>query len=358
MKRIVLNNKNKEEIIKEAVDTLNKGGLIIYPTETCYGVGGNALEANAVNKVLLYKHRPEGKAVSVAVLNKDMATRYVILNDTAESIYDNFLPGPVTVISASKGVVDKRLEAEDGTLGVRIPRYQLILDIISKLDAPITSTSANSSGKKTPYTVEDVIQNITKKQLELIDLIIDAGELTHNPPSTVIDTTKEDLKVIRKGNFSLGKIIIDKVIENEEDMRKLGEDLINRYIGSLKYKSLLVLFNAELGAGKTQFTKGIAEGLGIIEVVNSPTFVILKEYRVPDTTNSLIHIDAWRLESIDELKRMDIDKYLIKGNVVVVEWAGMARDYLSSIDKKDNLRLYIEIGYESLSKRRVKIYEE
>ena len=77
-----------------------------------------------------------------------------------EKIYKNFLPGPVTVISKSTGIVDKRLESESSTLGIRIPKYDLMLKIIEQFGQPITTTSANSSGKKTPYSIQDILNNI------------------------------------------------------------------------------------------------------------------------------------------------------------------------------------------------------
>ena len=98
---------------------------MVYPTETCYGVAVNALDPAAVARLLEYKRRPEGKAVSIAVTGKEMAGCFVELNHTAEQIYQKFLPGPVTVVSKSKGKTAAGLEAEDGTLGIRVPDHAL-----------------------------------------------------------------------------------------------------------------------------------------------------------------------------------------------------------------------------------------
>src|SRR3989344_8426246 len=102
MKRVLLTGKNTESVLEEATGVLNRGGLIIYPTETCYGVGVDATNPDAVKKLLSYKERPEGKAISVAVADEAMAREYVDVNETAQNLYENFLPGPITVISESK----------------------------------------------------------------------------------------------------------------------------------------------------------------------------------------------------------------------------------------------------------------
>jgi len=361
MIRLDLKVKKSEEILKQAISVLNKGGIIIYPTETCYGVGVRADLKEAVTKVLEYKRRPEGKAVSIAVTGPDMADRYVDLNQTALDIYSRFLPGPITVISSSKHKLDKRLEAEDGTLGVRVPKYDLLLDLIKALDAPITATSANSAGKRTPYSIDILLSDLSQSQRDSIALIIDAGELPHNPPSSVIDTTKQELKILRRGSFSVGNRILTEEIHSDILMQKLGARIMSSYKSLLETRPMIVMFNADLGAGKTQFIKGMAQELGVTQIVNSPTFIIMKEYEFPlrQDKGRLIHLDAWRLESVQELKKLKLEQYFKPKHVIAVEWAGMARDYLAQISsQKDLIRLYIEIEYLDLEKRKVAIYEE
>jgi L-threonylcarbamoyladenylate synthase len=354
MKILKLNYQNKKEILDEVVSALKYGGLVVYPTETCYGAGVLANDKNAVKKLLKYKKRPSGKAISIAVCDKEMAERYVKLNKTAISVYKKFLPGPVTVISESKGSVIKDLESEFNTLGVRIPNYQFILELIEKLETPITATSANSSGKKTPYTIDDILENLSESQKELIDLVIDAGELPKNPPSTVVDTTRESMQVLREGNLNVAQNGI--LVNNEEEMRSQGEKFIQNNLKKITQNGLIILLNAELGAGKTQFVKGIAKELGIEEIVKSPTYSIIEEYVIP--SGKLIHIDTWRLTNISELKQLSIDMQLIKGNVVAVEWSAGVEDYLSKIAKDKGLKVVkIDINYIDADKRSLLIWE-
>lgn len=360
MQIIKLTKDNYKDIIAAAKKVLLDSGLVIFPTETCYGVAALATDQKAVDKVLKYKRRIEGKAVSVAVTDRSMAEKYVDLNAEAKKIYQTFLPGPVTVISKDKNLLADGLSAEQGTQGIRIPDYPLALDLVAAVGAPITATSANSAGKKTPYKIADILNNLTDKQKALIDLIIDAGELEHNPPSTIIDTTRSSLQVLRQGRIGIGRHKQTLTINSPEEMQNQGAALIEKYKNILWEQCLLVLFNAELGGGKTQFTKGIARQLGIKEIVKSPTYTLIEEYdfQYNEVNGQLIHFDAWRLENLEELKDLQLESYLKPGNILVVEWAGGTTGYFAGLLKKHPLQLVeIAIEYLSLTKRKLTIHD-
>ena len=173
--KILKLNSNRADIIKTVSNCLKNDGLVIYPTETVYGIGASAVSAKAVDKLLKYKGRREGKPLSIAVTDQKMAEKYVEINEQALKFYKNFLPGPFTVISKSKNQVDPRVNSEFGTLGIRIPAYPLIIQVIRQLGQAITSTSANASGKKRPYCIQDIFEHLSNKQKALVDLVIDAG---------------------------------------------------------------------------------------------------------------------------------------------------------------------------------------
>ena len=159
-----------EKSVKIAVDTLKLGGLVVYPTETLYGIGADATNPNAIKKLAKYKNRPLGKPYSIAVTDIKMAQNYAKLNSTAIDLYQEFLPGPITIVSKGRHRLAPGVESEDGTLGVRIPNYKLVTDIVKLLKKPITSTSANASYKKRPYKISDILNNIsTKHQLNSIE---------------------------------------------------------------------------------------------------------------------------------------------------------------------------------------------
>lgn len=353
MKIIKLEN-NHKDVKKLAGEILMSSGLVIFPTETCYGAGVLATDQKAVDKLLKYKKRPHGKAISIAVDDIEMAYRYASINKTALDIYDRFLPGPITVISKYNGGLAEGLASEFGTIGIRIPDYHFIRDLVNFIDTPISATSANSAGKKTPYSIDDVLMNLTDTQKDLIDLIIDAGTLPKNPPSTVIDTTKSDLQILRRGQIGENSVVEKLEIKTPEEMQKLGKKLIHKNLEVIGDKGLIILFNAELGAGKTQFVKGIGEALKIKEIIKSPTYSLIEEY--DSLHGKLIHIDAWRLENLEELKQLEIEQYMSKGNVLAVEWSGGAESYfLDLAQEKDVELISIDISYNDVNTRKVRI---
>lgn len=311
---------NTEEAKSEAIKVLNSGGLLIFPTETAYGMAADATNLEAVTKLLEYKQRPPGKAISIAVLNKEMASQYIDVNSTADKIIQNFLPGPVTVVSKSLHKVDSRLEAENGTLGIRIPNYKFVLDLVKEFGKPITSTSANVGGSKTPYSIKDITDGLSENKSQMIDLAIDAGDLPRNPPSTVIDTTTSDLKIYRQGRIDPTKMVNYKsiVTKNADETIKFAEEFIDHIQNETKNDPVVILLSGELGAGKTHFSKGVAKGLGIQQVVKSPTYTYVSEYKFGE--NMLYHFDAWRIQSKEDLEALRFYDWFKAGNVIIVEW--------------------------------------
>lgn len=356
-----------EVTYEEIVDVLDKSGLIIYPTETCYGIGCNPCDTIAVEKLLRYKTRREGKAISIAVSDVQTAEQYVELNETARKIYERFLPGPYTVISKSKGVVVPGIEAEDGTQAIRIPEYSWLIDLLNHYKKPITATSANQSYQKTPYKIQDIIDNTSEKSLQLIDLIIDAGELAHNPPSTILNTTLGDVQVLRKGEFLPENAKVNESISHTEaETIAFGERMLQQYAANLEFRPILFALQGDLGAGKTHFTKGVALALGIEKPILSPTFILSREYNA-SLGNRLHHIDTWRLESAHEVEELGINEMLSEThavnadtlntqfeqltgkfanksvyNVVVIEWADKIVEYLRALNMNVKI-LWIEI---------------
>jgi len=344
---------NTDEVIRETIKILSKGGLVIFPTETSYGMAADASNKEAVSKLLKYKQRPIGKAISIAVNTKEMASKYIELNPTAEKIIKNFLPGPVTVVSKSLGKVDSRLEAENGTLGIRIPNYKFVLDLIEDYGKPITSTSANVGGGKTPYSINDVLDDLSETKSELIDLVIDAGVLPKNPPSTVIDTTTSDLKIYRQGRIDPTKMNLfeERETNNVEDTIEFGKELIEKVNNN---RPIVILLSGELGAGKTHFTKGIAKGLGIPQVIKSPTYTYVSEYKAGDRI--LYHFDAWRIQTKEDLEALRFYDWFKPGNTIVVEWPSV----IMSLDENffENLEyFYVDFVILSEESRNIKIFK-
>ena len=328
-------------VVEKAVEVLANGGIVVYPTETLYGVGADATNPKAVKKLSEYKNRPLGKPYSIAVSDIKMAEKYVELNETAKNLYEEFLPGPLTIISKGKHKVSPGIESEEGNLGIRIPDYKLVTDITRELGRPITSTSANASYKKRPYKISDILKNLSQKQKDLIDLIIDAGTLPKNDPSTVVDTTLDDPITLRQGEI---KFTQDNQIlsTSEENTQNLAKEIWQKYESHSGKRAIVFALEGEMGAGKTQFTKGLARAMGIAELITSPTFALENEYI--EGQKKLFHFDAWRLEKPDELIALGFPELIKNKSVISIEWAERVADTIREYDD-EAIVIWIKIEY-------------
>lgn len=358
MKRLDITTTDQKTIIETACQVLASGGLVVYPTETTYGIGVDATNQAAVDKLLAYKSRREGKPLSIAVPDQEMASRYVEINQQAENLYQNFLPGPITVVSMARPGLAKGVVSERGTLGVRIPDYPLVREIVAAYGKPITATSANASYKKRPYKISDILDNISDKQKSLIDLILDAGELPPNEPSTVVDTTLEQPTVLRQGDIRLSNATTITT-NSPEATQQLGEKLAGIYRQYLNEKALIFALVGEMGAGKTQLSKGIARALGVKEPVTSPTFTLSREYRfnVADQTNQFIHIDTWRLFSDQEFLELGFAKMIDDLAVISIEWADKVAEPLKQFSDEAKI-IWIKLEYGSAENERIITYSD
>ena len=176
------------DIVERAVQVLRRDGIIVYPTDTVYGLGGDAFSDDAVLRVYEAKMRPLGKPISVAVSDTEMLCAIAAVDDFSLDFIGRFLPGPVTVILESRSCIPDILTGGTGRIGVRIPAHDLALGIIRGLDSPITATSANISGEKDPTSPEEVRVPY--------DLLVNGGALS-GLPSTVVDLG--DGRILRKG---------------------------------------------------------------------------------------------------------------------------------------------------------------
>lgn len=362
MKTLYTSQHSIAEITATATAILESGGLVLYPTETVYGVGVDATNPTAVQKLLTYKSRREGKPLSIAVTNQTMAEKYVVLNEQAKTLYRQFLPGPVTIVSMAKQNTAPGVASEFNTLGVRIPDYPLITQIVQKLGKPITATSANASGKKRPYTINDVLERLSDRQKQLIDLIIDAGTLPPNPPSTVIDTTLSTPLTMRQGAVTIdsagkpGTTTTYHSSSNQETQDLAGKLLLKHY-EAMKQTGLVIGLDGELGAGKTVFTKGIGAFLRIAETINSPTYTYYQEYpyQREQQTGTLYHADVWKIDTEAEYRLLELDSLVRPGSILVIEWWHQIASYLQPTLQAPLIQ--VQIADEGNTERQITITE-
>lgn len=350
MKTIFTTEQPASFIIKQAVEVLLGGGLIIYPTETVYGVGVDATNPTAVNKLLAYKSRREGKPLSIVVSDRSMAKQFIKFNPQAEKLFERFLPGPVTIVAQGRHQTAPGVESEFGTLGIRIPDYPLIQQLVTKLGRPMTATSANASGKKRPYTVSDILDNLSATQKKKIDLVIDAGHLPSNPPSTVIDTTLSTPLTMRGGrkltpNQSLEQVGLMLKSQSDRETQQIAGKLLFKYWHEVKKHGLVIGLDGQLGAGKTIFAKGIAQFLGIKETVTSPTYSYVNDYNYQrhQQSGQFYHLDVWKIDSQQELNLLALPKMIKPGNVLAIEWWQQIEPFVKKIKIKP-LLIKIEVN--------------
>lgn len=334
--QIILESAKAVDIV---VSALEKGQLVFMATETVYIAAVDATNEVAVKKLVSFKNRPFGKPFSVGVTDIEMAEKYVVLNETARNLYKRFLPGPVTVVSTGKHNVADGVEAENGTLGIRIPDYNFFQKVCKIFKKPITATSANASYQRRPYKLSDILDNISEKQKALIDLMIDAGELPHNEPSTVIDTTLDDEGVIlRQGDIKL-KDKNEVLSRSEENTQNVAKELWQKYEDYKNKRSIIFALEGQMGAGKTQFVKGLARAMGITENVVSPSYDLLNTYGL------LTHIDTWRMiNPNEELNSLDVKGLLDKNSVVAIEWADRSIEEIKNYSD-DAIIIWVKIEY-------------
>lgn len=179
--------------IGRAVAKLRKGGIIIYPTETAYGIGADPTNASAIRKVYRAKRRPKEKMLSVITGSPATIKRYVKLDHPTLKLVRKFMPGPLTLVSEPK--------AGKNSIAWRIPSHWLALELAKRFGKPIISTSANISGQPPLYRFDDVCKAFIGK----VDVIIGGGNLPRRTPSTIFDVRK--MKVLRKGPISKSSIL-------------------------------------------------------------------------------------------------------------------------------------------------------
>ena len=195
--KLKIDPKNPEkEKIKTAVEALKEGKIVLYPTDTIYGIGANIFNMEPVKKIYAIKRRPLHKPLSVCVSKIDDIHKIAYLNKDVEKILNDIFPGPFTVILNKKEVIPSILTAGSEKIGIRIPDSNVCLELSREF--PITTTSANLSGEKILESIEEILEQLEDK----IDLILDAGNCRHGIHSTVIDMTVSPPKILRKGKAS------------------------------------------------------------------------------------------------------------------------------------------------------------
>lgn len=192
--KILKTNQNEvdKKVIDEAVKVLADGGVILYPTDTVYGLGANIFNRKAVKKVYNIKKRSYLKPVSLLVSSKDAIPLVSKASLNQLNFIDKYLPGPYTFILKKSKIVPRHLTSGSVNVGVRVPKSKIACSLAKIF--PITTTSANLSNKDTLDTPEEILKQLGCE----VDLIIDVGPLKSGNPSTIIDLTGEEPVFVKR----------------------------------------------------------------------------------------------------------------------------------------------------------------
>lgn len=189
----------------ELARALETGQTFVYPTETCYGLGCDATNAEAVKKIFQIKQRKEDKPCLLLFPSKDMVKEYVDWNETLESLTQKYWPGALTIVAPLKSntLFPELLQGQGNTIAFRVSNHPFITELFQNYNKPIVSTSANVAGAPNPYSINAVKESFQVQPFKP-DIFIDAGELEPEPPSTIVTLEQNKIKILRQG-----KIIIE-----------------------------------------------------------------------------------------------------------------------------------------------------
>jgi L-threonylcarbamoyladenylate synthase len=187
--------------VSTAINALKKGKIIVYPTDTLYGLGADIFNETALRKVFEIKKRPKNLPLSIAVSNFHDTNKFAYINHSAKMLIEKFLPGKLTLIVKKKPIISDLITAGLKKVAIRIPDNVIALELLSRF-GPLTATSANIHGKKTHYIISDIAM-----QLKSADIIyyLDDGALS-GQPSTIVDVSNKKIKIIREGAIKLNDI--------------------------------------------------------------------------------------------------------------------------------------------------------
>lgn len=221
--KIDINDIDKNEIKKQS-KLLAQGKTVIFPTETVYGLGANALDEDAVKKIYEAKGRPSDNPLIVHIYDKDDVYNLAKnINEKAELIMNKFWPGPITVILNKKDVVPYRTSGGLETVAVRMPSHLIAREIIKEAGVPIAAPSANISGRPSPTKADHVYEEMNGR----VSGIVLGGDCNFGLESTVLDVTTENPMILRPGSITkeeledvIGTVLIDPSLEKKEDNKK------------------------------------------------------------------------------------------------------------------------------------------
>lgn len=200
-----LDSKNKIDFdkLKEISQIIKNGGIVVFPTETVYGIGTNGLNEEAISRLYEVKQRPTNKPISLLVSSIDMAEMVAKdITDMEYKLMEKFFPGPLTIILKKKNIVPDNLTNNTDTVGIRMPDNIIAKKLIEYANVPIATPSANISGKPSGTNIENIMEDFKDK----VDYYIDGGQSKLGIGSTIVKIENDYPLILREGSISKEQI--------------------------------------------------------------------------------------------------------------------------------------------------------
>lgn len=196
----------KKDELEYVTKALNKDKLIVFPTETVYGIAGNALKVEVIDKLFQAKNRDYSKPFSLMLSDISKIKDIAYVSEDEEKVINKFMPGPITLILKKRDCISDLATAGKDTVGVRIPNHKIALGILKSINYPLATSSANISGRANNSNIEDIINDLK----DYVDVFI-KGNISNNLlASTVVEIKNKEINILRKGIIS--EYDIEKII--------------------------------------------------------------------------------------------------------------------------------------------------
>jgi L-threonylcarbamoyladenylate synthase len=226
-------DENDIEIIKKAAEVIKDGGTVVFPTETVYGLGANALSEEACEKIFAAKGRPQDNPLIIHVADFDISKYVKHIPEKAQILMETFWPGPLTIIMKKSEIIPDKVTGGLDSVAVRMPENKIARKLIECAMVPIAAPSANISGRPSPTTIHHCIEDLYGR----VDMIIGGEKSEVGLESTVVDVADDKITILRPGGItremleeSLGEILVDPAI-----LKKPDENLVPKSPG-MKYR--------------------------------------------------------------------------------------------------------------------------
>jgi len=208
-KYLNINNSKDYQKLRYSAEIIKNGGIVVFPTETVYGIGTNGLDKEAVERLYKIKERPLNKPISLLVSDYEMIEKVVKdINELEYKIMKKFFPGPLTIILNKKDIVPDIVTSGGSTVGIRMPEEEITRKLIEYAGVPIAAPSANISGKASGIDLQEIVKEFGDK----VDYYIDGGKSKIGIGSTIVKVENNEIKILREGSIS--KEEIENAINN------------------------------------------------------------------------------------------------------------------------------------------------